>query len=93
MTPIDINRNAILGARKLIEKETVINKLPTKPTVLQPNFFSTGGRNGPTMNIRFHTLQRVLQTGGSGMILPKDYFLLSPHASIFILFPIYDFLS
>lgn len=50
MTPIDINRNAILGARKLIAKENVINKLPTKPTVLQPNFFSTGGRNGPTKN-------------------------------------------
>ena len=47
MNPIDINKNTMLGARKLIEKEIVINKQPIKPTTLHPNVFNTGGKNGP----------------------------------------------
>ena len=48
---MEINRNTMLLATKLMEKEMVINKQPRNPTTLQPNFFSTGGKNGPTKQL------------------------------------------
>ena len=65
-------RNAMFGAKKLMEKETVMRNEPMKPTTRHPSFFSTGGSRGPASSDEYehsfavpksHTCNPFVQIG------------------------------